>query len=311
VKQHSHLAAGGRRRVTIAAALTAAMMAAITGASVISATPALASTVPIATTVGPNSPFNSNAEKTTIAACPAGQRVLGGGVRVNSGDDHIMITRQEPVHAQSTGLDSFVVTAVEDSVGTPNAWALQAYAVCSPPVAGMVIVSAVSPTDSQGFQGVSAQCPAGKRVLGAGGRILDGQGRVGLVTQVNGSAQFPSGVNAGGIEELGTTNPTGPIPGFAGNWSVIAFAVCAAPVLSTDVEVVRADIGGTDATPKIVSATCPAGKRVTGGTGWADLPAVVNSVNIDANRTRVQLIDRRREALPGNWGGFVMAICWA
>ncbi|GIE47993.1 hypothetical protein [Actinoplanes nipponensis] len=308
---HSPPTGARRRRVTMAAAMTAALFAALTGASVGSATPALASTVPVATVVGPNSAFDSTPEKTTIAPCPAGQRVLGGGVRVNQGNDHIIITRQEPVHALDTGLDSFVVTAVEDSVGTTNTWALQAYAVCSPPVAGMVLVAKVGPTDSQGFQGVSASCPANTFVLGAGGRILDGQGHVGLVTQVNGSATFPNGVNAGGIEELGTPDANGRFPGFKGNWSVIAFAVCAPKVLSTDVEVVRVQPAGDETNPKIIAAPCPAGKHVTGGTGWADLPAVVNSVNIDANRTRVQVIDRKHEQLAGNWGGFAMAICWA
>jgi hypothetical protein len=311
VEHHSHPAAGKRRRVTMAAAMAAALLAALAGAAIGSATPALASTVPVATVVGPNSPFDSTAEKTTIAQCPAGQRVLGGGVRVNLGDDHIIVTREEPVHALDTGQDSFVVSAVEDGVGTPNAWALQAYAVCSPPVPGMVLVSKIGPTDSQGFQGVSASCPANTFVLGAGGRILDGQGRVGLVTQVNGSATFPNGVNAGGFEEFGTTSPTGPVPGFKGNWSVIAFAVCAPKVLSTDVEVVRADAVPSATNPKIIAATCRDGKRVTGGTGWADVTAVVNSANIDANRLRVQGIIRQHEQLPGNWGGFVMAICWA
>jgi hypothetical protein len=237
--------------------------------------------------------------------------VLGGGVRVNLGNDHIMITRQEPVHALATGLDSFVVTAVEDSVGTTNTWALQAYAVCAPPVPGMVIVAAAGLTDSQGFLGITANCPANTFVLGAGGRILDGQGHVGLVTQVTGSATFPNGVNAGGIEELGTPDAQGRFPGFAGNWSVIAYAVCAPKVLSTDVEVVRIQTAADQTNPKIINAPCPAGKHVTGGTGWSDLPAVVNSVNIDANRTRVQVIDRKHEPLTGNWGGFAMAICWA
>jgi hypothetical protein len=311
VEQYTHMTGGKRRRVTVAAAMTAALLAALAGASIVSATPALASTVPVATVVGPNSPFDSTPEKTTIAPCPAGQRVLGGGVRVNGGNDHIIITRQEPVHALQTGLDSFVVTAVEDSVGTTSTWALQAYAVCSPPVPGMVIVAAVTPTDSQGFQGATARCPAGTFVLGAGGRVLDGQGRVGLVTQVTGSPIFPSGVNAGGVEELGTPDAQGRFPGFPGNWSAMAFAVCAPENLTTDIEVVRAQPAADTTNPKIITATCPPGKHVTGATGWADLPAVVNSANIDTNRTRVQVIDRKHEALAGDWSGFAMAICWA
>ena len=300
------------RRRTLAGAMLAALLAATAGVTALSATPAAASTVPAATVVGPNSAFDSSAEKTTSANCPTGQRVLGGGVRVNAGDDHIVITRQEPVHSFANNQDSFVVTAVEDPAGTPNTWALQAYAVCAPPVAGMVIVAAAGPTDSQGFQGITARCPAGTFVLGAGGRILDGQGRVGLVTQTVGSQQFPNGVNAGGLEEFGSTDAQGRIVGFPGLWSVIAYAVCAPENLTTDIQVVRTPADASTVTPKIVLATCPSGKRVTGSTAWADVTAVVNSANIDANRLRVQMIARKHEPLfPGAWGGFTEAICWA
>jgi len=304
VEQHS-------RRVTLAGAMLAALLAATAGASVLATTPAFASTVPTATVFGPNSAFDSSPEKTTIANCPAGQRVLGGGVRVNAGADHIVITRQEPVHSAWTDQDSFVVTAVEDAVGTTTVWALQAYAVCAPPVPGIVIVAAAGPTDSQPFQGTTVRCPARTFLLGAGGRVLDGQGRVGLVTQTVGSPLFPNGVNAGGFEEFGSVDAQGHIVGFLGNWSVIAFAVCAPANLTNDVEVVRASTGGLD-NPKILTANCPAGKRVTGSTGWADVTAVVASANIDTFRLRVQLIARKHEPqFPGSWGAFTEAICWA
>jgi hypothetical protein len=69
----------------------------------------------------------------------------------------------------------------------------------------------------------------------------------------------------------------------------------------------------TDATsPKITTATCPAGKRVTGGTGWADIPGVISSVNVDAARTRVQVISRENSANPGTlgaWQAIAMAVC--
>jgi hypothetical protein len=305
VEQHT-------RRRTLAGAMLAALLAATAGVSALSATPAFASTVPTATVVGPNSAFDSQPEKTTSANCPAGQRVLGGGVRVNAGNDHIIITRQEPVHSLWNNQDSFVVTAVEDPAGTPNTWALQAYAVCAPPVNGLVIVATAGLTDSQPFQGITARCPAGTLLLGAGGRVLDGQGRVGLVTQTVGSAQFPNGVNAGGFEEFGSTDAQGRIVGFPGVWSVIAYAVCAPENLTTDIQVVRTTAGSTTDNPKILTATCPSGKRVTGSTGWADVTAVVNSANIDANRLRVQLIARKHEPLfPGAWGAFTDAICWA
>jgi hypothetical protein len=300
------------RRRTIAGAVFAGLLAAITGAAVLTTTPALASTVPTATVVGPNSPFDSTQVKTTIANCPAGQRVLGGGVRVNAGDGHIVVTRQEPVHAGDTNQDSFVVEASEDGIGTTNSWALQAYAVCTPTVNGIQIVSAIGPTDSSGFLGVVVRCPANKFLLGAGGRVLDGQGHVSLVTQTMGSATFPNGVNAGGFEEFGSEGPDGRIVGFKGNWSVIAFAVCAPENLTTDIEVVRTPSVFDQTSPKILLATCPTGKRVTGSTSWADVTNVVNSANIDTNRLRVQLIASKHEPLfPGNWGAFAEAICWA
>jgi hypothetical protein len=288
-----------RRRWGAAAALVTTLVAAFVGASVlIVASPAAASTVPNATVPSDITAFDSTPEKTIETKCPAGKRVIGGGVRVNNGD-HVKVIRQEPI--SSNGVDSYLATAVEDSVGTNSFWALQSYAVCSDPIPGLEIVSAIGPTGSTvaGFAGITALCPGGKNAIGSGGRILDGQGRVSLVTQIIGLSR----ADAGGLEDLG---------GFSGNWSVIAFAVCARLTTLSDLQVVQNFSVTDDSKTKILTAVCPPGKQVTGGTGWADLPGVIASVNIDAARTRVQVIARDFNASDTfGWRIIAMAFCVA
>ncbi|GAA0909368.1 hypothetical protein Vau01_113280 [Virgisporangium aurantiacum] len=235
-------------------------------------------------------------EKSAEARCPDGMRVLGGGVRV-SFPDHIVVVRQEPVHTQA--VDSFLVTALEDEVGTTNEWAVQAIAVCAADVPGIEIVAAVSATGSTGFIGVSSRCPAGKNAIGAGGRVVDGFGQVALVTLIEGGFMFNTRTTAGGLEDLN---------GFAGNWSVTSFTVCATLNSPSDLQVVKTYANSTDLT-NVIAATCPAGMFATGGTGWADLPSAVASVNINAARSRVQLVSRQTGSSTATWRASAMAFC--
>jgi hypothetical protein len=284
-----------RKAWRAAAAIGAVLLGAVVGGPLLGVPPAAASTIPTATVVGTPSVFDSNAEKTATAQCAAGQKVIGGGVRVNV-PDHVVVVRQEPISTPAG--DSFVVTALEDEVGTTNSWALQAYAVCTNPIAGLQIMSVVSPTGSSGFQGISSVCPAGKNAVGAGGRILDGQGQVSLVTQIEGGFMFNVRTTAGGLEDPN---------GFAGNWSVISFTVCVPLALSSDLQVVKTFVTASDLNTGGV-ANSRAGMAATGGTGWANLPSAVASVNIDANRTRVQLVNRLTNSA-ATWSANVMAFC--
>ena len=52
---------------------------------------ASAATVPTASVVSALTPFDSTANKTIAAQCPAGKRVIGGGARVN-GAQHVVLT---------------------------------------------------------------------------------------------------------------------------------------------------------------------------------------------------------------------------
>ena len=238
--------------------------------------------------------FDSNpGQKTALAQCPAGTRVIGGGGRVNGGQ-HVVITRQQPFHGVN---DTFVVSAQEDQTGTAQFWAVQAFAICSVPLPGLEIVSAAGLSGSSGFQGKSVDCGPGKNVLGVGGRIIGGAGQVSLNTQ----ALFPNRASAGGLEDS---------DGFSGQWSVTAYAVCASLNSVFDSQVVSVQTA-TDSTPrKIFTVNCPAGMNLTGGAAFAGTPGAVVEV-VSPNTSSVQLIARMDGPIgpQGAWSVTGYAIC--
>jgi hypothetical protein len=282
------------------AAVATTLIAALLGVPALVASPAFASTVPAATVASAITNFDSTAEKTIAAICPAGKRVLGGGVRVNAGT-HVVVMREEPI--STGGVDSYVVGAAEDSIGTTATWSLQAYAICSDPVPGLQIVAAINPSGSDQFSSVFARCPVGTNAIGAGGRIIDGQGRVRLLTQVEGGVTDNTRTTAAGEEEL---------TGFSGNWAVVAYTVCATLTNRLDMQVIKTVSANDTSVNKVATAVCPAGMAVTGGTGWAELPGDMASVNVDASRTRIQVIANQdaSNVPPGiAWNVSAMAFC--
>ena len=253
------------------------------------------STVPSAQVTSALTAFDSTPAKSAVAQCPAGKRVIGGGGRVN-GAQHVVITRQEPVHVAAG--DSFAVDAREDEVGFGGSWAVQAFAICSAPVAGLQIVSATSASSSNAFTSLSASCPGGKFALGGGGRINGGNGQVDLSTLAEG-ASVSSRTTAAGTEDLN---------GFAGTYSVTAFAVCATGAFA-DFEVVKVTSAQDSTDRKILSVACTGNKRVTGGAAFSSIPGVIESVSPDANRLRVGVIARENTFTTGTWGVTAVAFC--
>jgi hypothetical protein len=226
--------------------------------------------------------------KKATANCLPGERVLGGGGRVN-GAQNVVITEQQPVHASP---DSFVVSAIEDQAGTTQSWNVEAFAVCSVPLPGLKIVSETGPAGSFGFQGKSADC-SGQNVLGVGGRINNGMNQVALNTQ----GLFPQRASAGGFEDA---------DGFAGLWSVTAFAVCATLNSVFDSAVVSVPTATDTTARKIFSAPCPPGMNVTGGGAFANFPAVVEVVS--PTTTQVQVI-ARKDGTATQWQATAYAFC--
>ena len=189
------------------------------------------------------------------------------------------------------------MSAVEDQVGTPQFWAVQAYAICSVPLPGLEIVSATGAAGSGGFQGKSVDCAPGKNVIGVGGRINGGAGQVSLSTQ----ALFAARASASGLEDR---------DGFAGNWSVTAFAVCARLNSVFDSAVVSVQTASDATARKIFTIDCPPGMSVTGGAAFVGAPGAVVEV-VSPTATRVQVIARFDGIVTpaSTWNAVGYAIC--
>ena len=119
-------------------------------------------------------------------------------------------------------------------------------------VPGLEIVRTASVTNSQNKTDF-AFCPTGKQVLGGGARISDGAGQVAF-TKFTPSASLPKLVVQANEDA----------DGFAGNWTMQGFGVCANPV--PGYQIVSAD-SVSNSLNKLVSVDCPDGKAVLGGGG--------------------------------------------
>jgi hypothetical protein len=173
-------------------------------------------------------------------------------------------------------------------------------------VPGLVRISKASVSNSATFKDATATCPAGKILVGAGGRISGGLGEVTFDDiRPNGSTiDPPTAVTVRGHE----SDP------FTGNWAVTAFAVCANPIPGA--VRIAATSPSDSATFKDVTAACPAGKVLT-GTG-AEITDGIGEVVFDDIRPNGNTIDpptavtvrgHETEAFANSWRVTAYAIC--
>jgi hypothetical protein len=195
-----------------------------------------------------DSPSSSDAFRFVTATCPAGKRVLGGGAELFGGESQVSLNDVIPNGALTT----VTAEAFEDQTGHTGSWTLRAYAICATAPPGLERVLATSPTDSTN-KTVSATCPAGKRLLGAGGGVSGGAGQV-MAQDIR--IDSLTRVTSQGVEDQDGT----PV-----NWQLRAYAICSNPVHM--LERVVATSPSDSLKGKGVTTTCPAGKRVVGAGG--------------------------------------------
>jgi hypothetical protein len=159
------------------------------------------------------SAFNSSLIKNAVVTCPAGKQVVGpGGLAGGSGQ--VFLDQIVP----NASLTSVVAQAQEDQDLTSGNWLVAAEAICADPPPGLQLATARSPSDSNPSKTVTAACPSGKNVLGAGASIASGAGEVVIDDMVPNN--LLTNVTATGFEDP---------DGFAGNWRVFGYAICANP----------------------------------------------------------------------------------
>lgn len=265
---------------------------AVSAAAVLVAAPA--SAVPNMSLVSAVSAVDSTAEKSALASCPPGTRVLGGGGFISGGNRQVSFTRLQALGSS----DDFTAAAAE--IGAyASAWQVHAYAICGTAPAGLEYVSYLTLSDSSASKAATATCPAGKQLLSTGARVLNGGGRV----IVN------SSVPAAGLAST-TSTAYEAQGGFAGNWSLYSYGVCANPL--PGLQLVSALVG-PDSTDDVVGAACPVGKRAHGLGATMSSPAgqalyggLYPSGALDQT---VAVAMEDADGYAGNWSTRVYAIC--
>jgi hypothetical protein len=191
----------------------------------------------------------NSSNKGLFAQCPGSLRTTGVGGDITGSPGQVPLVYVGPTDATATRASA---GGAEDETGFSGNWFVRAYAICATPLSGLEIVAIQSPTGSGSFDSVQAFCPAGKKLVGAGGDV-GGFGQVVL----DGVIPFPT---LGGVTARAEEDPNG----YAGTWFVRAWAICATPPPGLQLVSVHS---GSSSSNKSVTATCPAGKNLLGAGG--------------------------------------------
>ncbi|MFG2102519.1 hypothetical protein ACGFJ5_18180 [Micromonospora echinaurantiaca] len=168
--------------------------------------------------VSATSVSNSNDFRSVTATCPVGKVLTGTGYELNGVTGEGVVDDFRPNGGTVTAPTAVTVGAYEAEAFAGN-WSATAYAICANPLAGLVRNSAVGATNSTDFHSVTATCPAGKVLTGAGYELtgVTGEAVVDDFRPNGGPATAPTSVFSGAYEE----------DAFAGNWTNTAYAICA------------------------------------------------------------------------------------
>lgn len=238
------------KKCVLAGAVAAGLVAgALTGGGV-----ALGAPMPMSVETAASA-FDLTPSKEVLVTCPHDAEVLGGGAEVIGGNRRVHIVRSQPSPSQT----GWLVGAQAVPGDRAGAWQLHAYVVCAYHLyvsLGFIgdarFVTMRSVTDSEPAKSVTATCPAGDVVVSAGGRVLNGNGAV-VLDDIELDPDTRS-ARSRAVEREGGTD---------GNWSVWAFAVCAAPNSVFGYEVVEDESDSTTGDRTVV-LDCPGTKRQIG-----------------------------------------------
>ena len=117
---------------------------------------------------------SNSADKSVVASCPGGKRVLGAGGEINTSNGQVLYDDLRP----NNNLTNVTLNAREDETGNSANWSLTAYAICANPVAGLQRISLQSANDSSVSKVNQFGCPVGKQVVGGGGDINSSNGQI-------------------------------------------------------------------------------------------------------------------------------------
>lgn len=186
------------------------------------------------------------------------------------------------------------------TVAAAGAWHV---AGASPAAAlmGLTVTSVVTEAGSTPTRSLSAACSAGKRVIGGGGIVDGADGKAWITTLQPVST---SGGDRFDVTAVETDD------GFAGNWWLRAFVICADPV--PGLQVVSAVRGSSSATFQQHSALCPNGKQLLGAGGRIHNPdgqVALQAVTVGSGQAASVAGREDRDGSPSRWNLIAYAVC--
>jgi hypothetical protein len=189
------------------------------------------------------------------AFCPGSKTLVGMGSS-HTWDPHVLFRGLVPIKGNAPNPMGAEGSAQEDLTGTSANWELTTYATCSNLLSGLELAHTGSSYSSSSTRTHTVSCPAGKRVIGAGGTIWQGEGRV-KVDEIRPNESLEQVTVYASEDQDGTS----------ANWSLRAYAVCAyAPTGLVRVRAAAAN--GWDR--RAVTATCPSEKRLLSVAGGVE-----------------------------------------
>ena len=239
---------------------------------------------------------SNSANKSATVSCPAGKKVLSAGGDVTPGNGDVLIDDVRP----SADLQSVTVNARRGRDRHDRCLGGHGDRDLRVPAAGARAGVRDEPAQLDQNKSVTATCPSGKRVLGTGGDLNTFVGQV-LLDDMRPNAGLTN-VTVNALEDE-TGNST--------NWSVTAYAVCAAPVQGLTRVSAASALDSTS--NRVVHAPCPGAKQLTGAGG--DINTLNGQVVLDASFPELDASGSGFAAFeddtgnPVNWSLTAYAIC--
>jgi hypothetical protein len=236
-----------RSRLLWGAALIAGLVTTQTVA--LSAAPAHA--VSSISVVSSSSASNSTASKTITVECPLGSFLYGTGGGVTGGTGSVSLDAAVP-----EGNPPFRarVTATELGAFSGN-WSVSAWATCGPFTNNLQIISTPASPSTATVKERSISCPTGLGLYGTGFRVSGGGGNVLVHDVIPGTSIAPKGLTVRATAR----------PGFAPNWGLEAFGICATAAPTMRVEQALTTL--TSSATRGINRTCTTAGTVAHGVG--------------------------------------------
>jgi hypothetical protein len=197
--------------------------------------------------------FDSAVYKSVRAFCPSGTQVVGGGYQLVGAEGAVVLDDFIPEENNLLVGAGEIVGPGERSDGTTASWKVVANVVCASTLPGYSIQVSSSGLTNRRDNFARIACPPGRALIGGGESLSNGFGQVSTYDL----SITPENVTAAAVTD---------VDGYSGNWSVTAYAICAASAPAGWQQVTQTSANNTQLS-KSTTAFCPPGQTVIGA-GW-------------------------------------------